>query len=221
MNALGTGLTAGDVAETLAARPDGYVLPKCEGPEGLAALSELISSQGGGDGVRIVAIATETARGVRNLMRADWAHPRLEALTWGAEDLAADLGAARNRDGAGRYLGPFALARDTVLLAARDAGVAAIDAVFTDLADAGGLAAEAAEAATLGFDGKLAIHPGQIAPIHAALTPTPHEIAQARAVLAALSAAGAGVARLDGRMLDRPHALQARRVLARAGLAAP
>ncbi len=215
VNALDTGLTEEDVAATLPGRPDGYVLPKATGPHDLAALSALIERHGGGPEVGIMAIATESARGMRNLMRLDWSHPRLVALSWGGEDLAADLGAARNRNAAGEYLSPFLLARDLVLLAARDAGVAAIDAVFPDVRDLDGLRREAGEGADLGFDGKMAIHPDQIAVIHAAQTPDTAKIARARAVLAALAAADDGVALLDGQMLDQPHRRQALRTLAR------
>jgi len=216
VNALGTGLAEADVAALAPAGPAGWVLPKCEGAGDVAALVRLIDRAGGDPGAPVLALATETARGVLNLMRADWAHPRLAGLTWGAEDLAADLGAGSNRDATGAYAGPFRLARDLTLLAARAAGVAAVDAVFTDLTDPEGLAAEARAAAALGFDGKLAIHPAQVAVIHAAFAPDAAALDWARRVIAALDAAGTGVARLDGRMLDRPHRLQAERILARA-----
>lgn len=217
VNALGTGLTDADVAATAAARPDGYVLPKCEGPDDIAALSGLIDRAGGAASVRIMAIATESVRAVRRLMRKDWSHPRLSALTWGGEDLSADMGASRNRDAGGAYLPPFQLARTLTLLAALDAGVEAIDAVYTDFANAEGLRDETAEARDLGFTGKLAIHPAQVAPIHDVFRPDPGQVEWARRVIAALEAAGGGVARLDGEMLDRPHLLQAQRLLARAG----
>src|SRR5690606_20173073 len=106
VNALATGLTEDDVAATAAARPAGYVLPKCEGVEDIEALSRMIERHGGGD-IGVMAIATETVRAVRNLMRSDWTHPRLRALTWGGEDLAADMGALRNRAATGHYLSPF------------------------------------------------------------------------------------------------------------------
>src|SRR5690606_2244532 len=101
VNGLSTGLTEEDVATTVAAAPDGYVLPKCEGPADIEALSALISRFGGSEKIGIIAIGTETVRGLRRLMRENWSHPRLSALTWGGEDLAADMGAERNRDEAG------------------------------------------------------------------------------------------------------------------------
>lgn len=215
VNGLSTGLTEEDVATTVAAAPDGYVLPKCEGPADIEALSALISRFGGSEKIGIMAIGTETVRGLRRLMREDWSHSRLSALTWGGEDLAADMGAERNRDEAGDYLGPFLMARDMTLLAAVEAGVAAVDAVFTDFRDEAGLLREARLAKTLGFSGKMAIHPAQVPVIHAAFRPEPAEVDWARAVIAALEAANEGVASLNGMMLDRPHLIRARKILER------
>lgn len=215
VNGLSTGLTEEDVATTVAAAPDGYVLPKCEGPADIEALSALISRFGGSEKIGIMAIGTETVRGLRRLMREDWSHSRLSALTWGGEDLAADMGAERNRDEAGDYLGPFLMARDMTLLAAVEAGVAAVDAVFTNFRDEAGLLREARLAKTLGFSGKMAIHPAQVPVIHAAFRPEPAEVDWARAVIAALEAASEGVASLNGMMLDRPHLIRARKILER------
>jgi citrate lyase subunit beta/citryl-CoA lyase len=213
VNGLTTGLTEDDVAATAAAGPDGYVLPKCEGPQDIAALADLIARHGGASGIGIMAIGTETVRGLRRLMREDWSHPRLTALTWGGEDLSADMGAGRNRDAAGVYLGPFLMARDMTLMAALEAGVSPVDSVFTDFRDEAGLMREARLANTLGFAGKLAIHPAQVPVIHAAFRPEPDEVAWAEAVIAALEATGEGVASLNGMMLDRPHLLRARKIL--------
>lgn len=213
INALDSGQAEADLAATLMQRPDGYVLPKCEGPDDIDRLERMTA--GLGDPLAVTVIATETARGLRRLQRMDWSHPALTAITWGGEDLSADLGASQNRDAEGRYLPLFRLARDTALLAAREAGVAAIDAVFTALDNPDGLRTETAEAAALGFDGKLAIHPAQIGPIHAGFAPTPAQIRWARQVVALLE--GSGTARLDGQMLDRPHLRKAQRILSRAG----
>lgn len=217
VNDLTTGRSEQDVAATIAGAPDGYVLPKCEGPDDIQRLAEMIRAHAPARTPGILAIATETVRGVRNLMRLDWAHPMLIGLTWGGEDLRADLGASRNRSGDGAYLSPFALARELTLLAARDAGVLAIDSVFTNFRDTGALGREAQQSRALGFDGKMAIHPGQIAEIHARFSPSEDEIAWARRVIETLQAAGAGVASLDGQMLDRPHIRTAKAILRRAG----
>src|SRR3546814_1990414 len=125
------------------------------------------------------------------------------------------MGAERNRDEAGMYLGPFQMARDQTLLAAIEAGVSAVDAVFTDFRDEAGLMREARAAKALGFTGKMAIHPAQVPVIHAAFRPEPAEVDWARAVIAALDATGEGVASLNGVMLDRPHLVRARQILER------
>ena len=214
INALDTGLAEADLAAVLPEGPAGLMLPKCEGPEDLDRLAALMRARGGT--VPVIAIATETVRALRRLMRLDWSHPLLHALTWGGEDLAADLGASRNRGADGRYLGPFRLAREMVLLAAHEAGVPALDAVYTDFRDKAGLHAEAEEAAALGFGGKMAIHPDQIAVIGRAFAPDPARVEWARRVVVAM--ASGGVARLEGTMLDRPHLRQAERILALAAL---
>ncbi len=209
VNPLQSGRTSEDIAATAPGRPDGYVLPKSEGIDDLTATVELIAAAG--LNVPILAIATETVRAVRQLMRSDWTHPGLGGLTWGAEDLATDLGALANRDAAGDWLPPFALARTLALLAAKDAGVAAVDGPFTGIGDAAGLQVAAEAAFAMGFDGKLAIHPAQVPVINAAFTPTPAQIAHAQRVIDAMS--GTGVAQLDGQMLDQPHLLQAQKIL--------
>ncbi len=215
VNALDTGRTAGDVAATLPAGAAGFVLPKCEGREDIEALSAMIAEAGGGEEIGILVIATETAGAVRGLLTSDWRHPRLVGMAWGGEDLAADLGVSSNRDETGAYRSPFRFARDAMLFAAKAAGVTAVDSVFIDLRDPEGLAAEAGEAAAVGFGAKLAIHPGQIEAIHRAFTPGEAQVAWARRVLQAMEEARGGVAQLDGRMVDEPHLKSARAILAR------
>lgn len=213
VNALSTGLLPGDL-DALAAKPPALVmLPKCEGPQDIAAAAQAMSDRGMGTS-RLLPLATETARGLRMLLRADWTHPRLAGLTWGAEDLSADLGALANREPDGSFGGVFALARDLCLLAAREAGVWAIDTVFTDTRDGQGCEAEARHAFLAGFDGKMAIHPAQVERIHAGFRPDEARLDEARRIVAAMQAAGTGVAVLDGRMIDRPHLRAAERLLA-------
>lgn len=214
VNALDTGLTDGDVAATASGRPDGYMLPKCEGSGDIDTLSRMIEKHGGGDAV-IFAIATETVRGVRNLLSSDWDHSRLAAMTWGAEDLAADMGAVRNRGDDGAYYSPFRFARDAMLLAAKDAGVAAVDSVYVDFRDEAGLVAEAREALDCGFTAKMAIHPAQVAPIQAVFTPSEEQVDWARKIIAAMDGSGQGVVQIDGKMIDRPHVKTARNILSR------
>jgi citrate lyase subunit beta/citryl-CoA lyase len=215
VNALSTGMTEADVAATARHRPAGYVLPKCEGPADVDALARLVATHGGSD-VPILAIATETARAVRSLMRSDWSHPALGGLTWGGEDLMADLGSLRNRKADGSYHSPFRLVRDLTLFAASEARVPAVDAVYTAFRDEAGLKSEAGQAADLGFSGKLAIHPAQIAPIHAAFAPDETTIAHAQRVREVFASSGGNATSLDGEMLDIPHLRRAMRILQRA-----
>lgn len=207
--------------------PDGIVLPKVSSPAEIVSvaghLATLEARRGGGAGVtRILVIATETAAGVLALPQypamlagSRPAMARLAALTWGAEDLGAALGALNRRDATGALTFTFQLARSTCLLAAAALGVQAIDGVQVDFRDARALDAELAMARRDGFSGKLAIHPDQVEAINSAFTPTEAEREHARRVVAAFAAAGtAGVASLDGQMIDRPHLAQAQRVLA-------
>ncbi|MCI5046680.1 MAG: CoA ester lyase [Aquisalinus sp.] len=218
VNALDTGLTRDDLVAVLPAEPDGIVLPKCNGPEDVEALSDMLEAlepQGRKGKTAIIAIVTETAQGVLALSRgAAFEHPRLVGMMWGAEDLAADLGAATNHAG-GVYTEPFRLARNLCLIAARAAGVTPIDAVYSDFRDLDGLDQQTKIALRDGFDAKAAIHPAQVEVIATAFRPDEKSIAWARAVEAAFADASAGVASLDGRMLDMPHLRTARKILSR------
>lgn len=222
VNALSSGKLSADLEEVMAGAPDGIVLPKVslarEAVEVGRLLSLLERQHGYADGATpLMVIATETAQSLFALGDyASTANPRLAALTWGAEDLSAALGAnARAADGTLTFT--FELARSMCLLAASAAGVPAIDGVCTDLRNPAQLTREAERAGRDGFTGKLAIHPAQVETINALFNPQPAEIARARAVIAAFAAApDAGVLSLDGQMLDRPHLVRAQRILARA-----
>lgn len=159
----------------------------------------------------IVAIVTETAASVLALSEFRRPMARLQAMMWGGEDLASDLGVARNRDDAGEYRAPFQLARNLMLLAAAATECSAIDAVFVDYTDVSALNAESARARNDGFVAKAAIHPVQIAPIQQAFTPSEAERQWALRVVAAL--ANGGLAVVDGKMVDAPHLRLARRIL--------
>jgi citrate lyase subunit beta/citryl-CoA lyase len=138
---------------------------------------------------------------------------RLAALTWGAEDLSAALGAATNRDENGEFLLTYKIVRSLCLIAAKAADVPAIETLHADFRDAKGLERVARAAQREGFAGMLAIHPDQVAIINDAFTPSPSDVEHAKRVIAAF-ASGAGVASLDGKMLDQPHLKQAKNVLA-------
>jgi len=209
--------------------PDGVVLPKVSAPAEIAhaarylAMLETQVSRAPGS-TRLLVIATETPAGVLALPSYPAAlasmpavAARLAGLTWGAEDLSAALGALGRRDAAGELTLTFRLARTNCLLAAAALNVQAVDGVYTDFRDTSGLRRELEDARRDGFSGKLAIHPEQIATINAAFVPTDAECAAAERVVAAFAtAAEAGVVSLDGRMIDRPHLLQAQRILAMA-----
>jgi citrate lyase subunit beta / citryl-CoA lyase len=210
--------------------PDGLVVPKVSTAAEVATLSEQLTKLEGQRQVqrghtRLLVLATETAQGLlglgqfpAQLSASVAARIRLAGLTWGVEDLGAALGALAKRDANGELTFTFQLARSSCLLAAAALGVQAIDGVYVDFKDTQGLKLELRDSRRDGFSGKLAIHPDQVGPINAAFTPTAAERAHARRVIAAFTAAGgAGVASLDGQMIDRPHLVQALRILAAAG----
>lgn len=209
-----------DLDAVLPARPDGLVLPKVRSADDVARLSALLDALEPRAGLRVGAtpilpITTETPAGVFALGRYSGASPRLAGLTWGAEDLAATLGAETAVDADGEWLPPYQLVRSLCLLAAADAGVPAIDTVMTDFLDETRLLRQADSAKRDGFVGKLAIHPAQVDLLNEVFTPTREEIDRAREIVDAFAAAtGTGAIALDGRMLDRPHLVRARRVLA-------
>jgi len=221
VNGLATGLTDADL-EVVAGRPDGIVLPKAEGGAALVHLDAKLAVREAQHDlpeghVRVVALTTETAKALFLAGTYAGTSARLIGLTWGAEDLSAELGAEANRDAQGNFLDPYRLARSLCLAAAAAAEVQAIDTVYVDFRNAQGLRREAEEARRDGFTGKMAIHPGQVDIINEVFTPSPQAIARAQAVVAAFAAApDAGVVGIDGVMYDRPHLVRAKQLLARA-----
>ena len=222
MNALDTDFWVDDLASVVPAKPDAILVPKTISGECIAKvaahLTELEKKHGlEAGGIRLMNVATETAASMFNLGTYGNVSDRFFAMTWGAEDLSADLGARSNRDEAGTYTGPYPLARTLCLLGAVAADVMPIDGICKDFRDDAGLEAEARAAIRDGFTGKVAIHPAQVPIINAVFTPTEEDIAEARAVVKAFADAGnPGVVGLDGKMLDRPHLRQAERVIAQA-----
>lgn len=225
VNGPGSGRMLEDLEAVASAGPQGIVLPKVSDASEVRAAADALTrieeaSGRAPDATRLIVIATETARGVQSTVGYT-ALPRVSGITWGAEDLAAALGASTNRDADGAYAFTFRLARSLCLIAAASMGVQAIDGVFVDFRDLAGLEREARAARREGFLGKLAIHPDQVDVINAAFTPDAAEVERAKRIVAAFEAApGAGVLSLDGQMLDKPHLAQARRVLAAAAAAA-
>ena len=206
---------ARDLDSVAPGRPSGIVLPKAEGARSLIDLDAGLTARGD-NSARILPIATETPAAMFRLGEYAGVSKRLVGITWGAEDLPAAIGAATAREPDGSYTPPYQLARSLTLFAAAAADVAPIETVFPDFRDLPALSAYACRAARDGFTGMLAIHPGQIAPIHTAFTPSESAIIEARAVVDAFAAnPGAGAIALNNRMLDAPHLRQARRILAR------
>jgi citrate lyase subunit beta/citryl-CoA lyase len=212
-----------DLERTMQSPPDAYLVPKvsdagevAEVDRLLDALEELYGHPPGG--VELILLGTETPRGVLNLPTL-CASPRVGALTWGAEDLSAALGAAANRDERGELLEVFRYCRTMTLLAARAAAVEPIDSVYVDLDDTDGLRREAVAAARMGFAGKITIHPSQVPVVNEAFTPSAEEIEASRELVAAFEEsrrAGRMAFSFRGRMVDVPHLERARRVLERA-----
>jgi citrate lyase subunit beta / citryl-CoA lyase len=225
VNGFASGLCDADLDAVVPARLDAVMLPKAEGGADVVRADAKLSAReaiaGLPDGcVKIVAIATETATALFLAGTYGGATGRLEGLTWGAEDLSAELGAEANRDGEGRFLDPYRLARALCLAAAAAARVQAIDTVAVDFRNAAALRRESEEARRDGFTGKMAIHPAQVPIINEVFTPSAAAVAQARAVVAAFEAhPGRGTVGIDGVMYDRPHLERARQLLTRAAAA--
>jgi citrate lyase subunit beta/citryl-CoA lyase len=222
VNGLTTGLTDADLDAVVPAQPDAIMLPKAEGGASVIHLDAKLAVRealgGLPDGhVKIIAIATETAQALFLAGTYRGASNRLTGLTWGAEDLSADLGAEANRGADGRFLDPYLFARTLCLAASAAAAVQAIDTLTVDFRNEAALRHECEEARRDGFTGKLAIHPAQVPIINQVLTPTAKAIAHAEAVVAAFAAApGAGTVQIDGVMFDIPHLSRAKNLLARA-----
>ena len=221
-NALPTGLVDDDLQAAIAGRPDGILLPKCESAADVILLDAKLAVAEAHAGVedgstKILALVTETAASLFGLAGYRGASARLEGLTWGAEDLSADLGAMAYRHADGSFTDPYSLARTLCLYAAVAARVTPIDSVYVHFNDLEGLRADAAAGVRDGFLAKMAIHPAQIPTINEMFTPTSAAIEWAEGVLAAFQAnPGAGVLSYKGEMIDKPHIDRAERLLARA-----
>jgi citrate lyase subunit beta/citryl-CoA lyase len=223
INPLDTDLALSDLVAVVAAAPDGLMLPKANGPEDVRRLShylDALESHGniGLGSIKILPVATETP--VSPFRLADYANAglaRLHGLTWGAEDLSAAIGASTNVDASGQWALTYRLVRSLTLLAARAAGVQAVDTLYVDFRNEAGLRASSRASRAEGFTGRVAIHPAQVAAINESYMPSPQEIEHAQRVIDAFEAApGAGTVGLDGKMIDIPHLKQAQGLLAQA-----
>lgn len=219
INPIGSSDAPADLAAVVPAAPAGIVLPKPRNVSEVQQLADQLDALEAEHNValgqtRILAICTERPEALLTLGGYSDASKRLDALSWGAEDLSAALGASAKRDAQRNWLPVYELARSLCLLAAAAAEVAAVDTVFTDFRDLDGLASYAANARRDGFAGMLAIHPAQVDVINAAFMPTSDELARAEKIVDLFASnPGAGTLGLDGEMIDQPHLVQARRLL--------
>jgi citrate lyase subunit beta / citryl-CoA lyase len=220
INGLDTGMTDADLAAIVPGAPDAVLFPKADGGASVVHLDAKLTAREAEAGlpegaIKILAQSVETAAGLFGAGTYRDCSPRLMGVTWGPEDLAAELGALANRDDAGNLTEPYRIARAMCLYGAAVARVPAIETVYVDFRNAQGLRRDTELARRDGFIGRLAIHPAQVAIINEVFTPTAGEIEKAKAVVAAFAAEpGAGAVGIDGKMYDRPHLKKAQALLA-------
>ena len=220
VNPFETGLTLGDLAAVVAPGLAGIVLPKADGPEEVNRLAYYLDAFETRAGVavgqvKILVVSTETPRAMFNLGGYARSHPRLAALTWGAEDLSAAVGATANKEPDGEWTLPYQTARSMCLFAAAAADIPAIDTLYTDFRDEEGLTSSCRRSRRDGFVGRIAIHPDQVRTINECFSPSDEDVAHARRVVQAFAEQPyAGAIGIDGKMYDIPHLKQARRILA-------
>lgn len=219
INAMDSGDAVLDLEAVMPSAPAGIVLPKPRGAQDAMELATILDRLEAVHGIksgatRILPICTERPEALFTLDGYIDSTPRLAALSWGAEDLSVAVGASTNRDADGNWLPPYELARSLCLFAAAAANVQAIDTVFTDFHDAQGLARYAVCARRDGFAGMLAIHPAQVDVINSAFVPSQAELDRAQRIVAMFNEKpDAGTLSLDGQMIDRPHLIQAQRII--------
>ena len=222
VNPFDTGMTFDDLAAVVKPGLDGLLIPKANGAAAIARIGEeldrLEAKAGMTQGsVKIAVVATETPLAMFNLGSYTPPHPRLVALTWGAEDLAAAIGATGNKEEDGHWTDPYRLARSLCLYASASAGVAPVDTLYADFRNPEGLETDCRRARRDGFTGRIAIHPDQVAIINRCFSPSDEEIAEAQKIVDAFAAnPDAGTLGIDGKMVDIPHLKAARRTLASA-----
>jgi citrate lyase beta subunit len=224
MNPIATGLGVADLEETIAGRPEGYVVPKPRHAGDVREISQILDGlehrhQIPHGSTRLVLIATETPEGLLNIREVAAASERIVTVSWGIEDLGAAMGLPRVRDAENRYLDIPRYARVMCTVVAAAAGVQALDTVYTDIADLDGLRRECEEGVAMGFTGKISIHPSQIEVINEAFTPQPAVVAEAHELVAAFAdheKRGVFAFRFKGQMVDMPHLTRALKIIAQA-----
>jgi citrate lyase subunit beta/citryl-CoA lyase len=223
MNPIDTPWGVRDLEVTMQGRPDSYLVPKVRTKDDLLQIDTIVTQMEREyghppGGVKLVVLATETPQGLLNI-RDFGSCPRVDALSWGAEDLSASIGARRNRDENGQFLEVFRYARIMTLLAATAAGVQPLDTVFVDIKDIDGLRRDCLEGAWMGFTGKITIYPTQIDIVNEIFTPSAEEIAESQELLAAFEEnqkVGKMAFNFKGQMVDVPHLTRARTIIERA-----
>lgn len=219
-NPLDSGMLEDDLAAVVKPGLDGLLIPKANGAEDIEAIGLILDRLEAAAGmavgtVKIAVVSTETPRALFNLGSYAPAHPRLIALTWGAEDLLAAIGATDNKEADGSWTSPYQLARNLCLFAAASAEVLPIDTLYANFRDPQGLEVDCRRARRDGFLGRIAIHPDQVEIINRCFTPSDDEIAFAQRVVDAFAAnPGAGTLGIDGKMVDIPHLKAAQKTLA-------
>jgi citrate lyase subunit beta/citryl-CoA lyase len=209
-----------DLAAVVGGAPDGIMLPKIQSTADITRIAHALDALEVREGVaaghvKMTAVATETPQAVLRLFEfANQQPARLVGLNWGAEDLSAAIGASTNIDDSGRWALTYRWARSAVLLAAKAAGIQAIDTVYVNYRDLDGLRASCRASAQEGFNGRVAIHPDQVGPINETFAPSAEDVAMAERVVAAFDkVGGVGTVGIDGKMFDIPHLKRARKVL--------
>jgi citrate lyase subunit beta/citryl-CoA lyase len=223
INGLDTGMTDADLDAIVAGAPDAVLFPKAEGGASLVHLeAKLIAREaiaGLPEGtIKVLAQNVESAAGL--FLAGTFREPtkRLIGMTWGPEDLSAELGAETNREADGSLTEPYRLARSMCLYSAAAAKVPAIETIHVDFRNLDALRRDTELARRDGFTGRLAIHPAQVPVINEVFTPSAAQIEKAKAIVAAFAARpSAGAVGIDGKMYDRPHLARAKALLERLG----
>jgi citrate lyase subunit beta/citryl-CoA lyase len=210
-----------DLPVVLAAEPDSIVVPKCESRDDVLTVDNAVNDFNPAKPVAILPMI-ETAKGILNAYEVASASARVDAVTFGGEDFTQDIGATRTKEGREIFWG-----RSMLVIAAKAAGVQALDTVFSDLKDEEGLRRDTRTIKEMGFDGRAAVHPAQIEIIHEVFTPTETELRRAADVVSAAEKArreGLGVAVVKGKMIDKPIIQRAEKIIRiaeRLGLSIP
>ncbi|WP_324741494.1 CoA ester lyase [Tsuneonella sp. CC-YZS046] len=223
INPLDTGLTLADLSAVVRPGLAGILVPKANGAHDIERIGHYLDALEQRSGiapgtVKIAVVSTETPAAMFALGSYQQAGERLVGLTWGAEDLGAAIGITDNKEPDGSWTFPYQVARAQCLFAAAAAGVAPLDTLYANFKDPEGLEADCRRARRDGFTGRVAIHPAQVETINSCFSPSEEEVAFARRVVDAFAAnPDAGTLGIDGKMVDIPHLVAARKTLAAAG----